>query len=83
MTPFYHQVVPVIVADISDKAVINLQPHEGLAVDDFPLMDYDFLNERVQKFGSQFGNVGVPRNQFGELPRSPVPLVPRAYSNPT
>ena len=49
----------VLAANLANEAVVDVDPHHGFAVNDFLLMHDHFLDQRVQEFFGQFGDVRV------------------------
>ena len=54
--------------NFTDKAVVNLNllfPHTVIAFRGF--VNDDFLNQRIQKLGGQFGGIGILLNEVNPL----------------
>ena len=59
----------VLAANLADEAVVDVDPHHGFAINDFLLMHDHFLDQRVQEFFGQFGDIRVLLHQGSEILR--------------
>ena len=59
LSVLYRQEDSLIPADTADKAVVDVHAHERFAVDDFPLVNRNLLDQRVQEFLAQLRDVRV------------------------
>ena len=57
------QGLSVLAANVTNEAIVNIDPHHRFAVNDFLFMHNYFLNQCVQEFFGQFGDVRVLLHQ--------------------